>query len=65
MSFFKNFIEQKELYYYFSGENLGNVGASLSASMLVRNTNGVVEDDVDLQLWKMDGKVKRKRDEKL
>nr|XP_018916452.1 PREDICTED: nuclear protein localization protein 4 homolog [Bemisia tabaci] len=47
-----------------SGENLGNVGASLSASMLVRNTNGVVEDDVDLQLWKMDGKVKRKRDEK-
>lgn len=29
------------------------------------SSNGSQEDDVDLQLWKVDGKIKRDRDDKL
>jgi len=30
-----------------------------------RSLPNVVENDIDEQLWKMDGKIQRKRDEKL
>lgn len=33
--------------------------------ILSRSLPSVVEDDVDEQLWKLDGKIQRKRDEKL
>lgn len=34
-------------------------------SNLSRSLPNVVEEDVDEQLWKLDGKIQRKRDEKL
>lgn len=30
-----------------------------------RSLTTVIEDEVDQQLWKLDGKIQRKRDEKL
>lgn len=40
-------------------------GITNRTSGLSRSLTNVVEDDVDEQLWKLDGKIQRKRDEKL
>lgn len=40
-------------------------GITNRVSSLSRSLPSVVEDDVDEQLWKLDGKIQRKRDEKL
>lgn len=40
-------------------------GITNRTSGLSRTLTNVVEDDVDEQLWKLEGKIQRKRDEKL
>ena len=45
-----------------SGEPVDSVEQSTSSA---RRSISLQEDEVDLQLWKLDGKVQRKRDEKL
>lgn len=41
------------------------VSRPTSGSAYIRPNTNIKEDDVDLQLYKMDGKIQRKKDEKL
>lgn len=46
--------------------DINDASASISNNFQQRcSTASITEDDVDLQLWKLDGKIQRKRDEKL
>lgn len=47
------------------GGNTNRVTPSSVAIGSFRSLPNVVEDDIDEQLWKLDGKIQRKRDEKL
>lgn len=40
-------------------------GITNRSSGISRSLSSVVENDIDEQLWKLDGKIQRKRDEKL
>ncbi|XP_014476067.1 PREDICTED: nuclear protein localization protein 4 homolog isoform X2 [Dinoponera quadriceps] len=45
--------------------SLDTTGSTNRTSGLSRSLPNVIENDVDEQLWKLDGKIQRKRDEKL
>ena len=54
------------LYIFFSQTHLAErPGSSDSVSMDVMPSNSIVEDEVDLLLYKEDGKIYRKKDEQL
>lgn len=40
-------------------------GITNRSSSISRSLSSVAENDIDEQLWKLDGKIQRKRDEKL
>lgn len=42
----------------------GTLGQQSTASKSSRPLSNTVEDEVDQQLWKVNGKIERKRDEK-
>jgi hypothetical protein len=48
-----------------SGSMDSSNGSTSRMSGLSRSLPNVIEDEVDEQLWKLDGKIQRKRDEKL
>lgn len=44
---------------------MDTTGSTNRTSGPSRSLSNIVENDVDEQLWKQDGKIQRKRDEKL